>query len=58
MMVLTAFGGSLGDMFGALGGVLEALWGLLGVSWGSLGTPLATSEIDQEVRLRALDGFC
>ena len=44
MMVLKAFWGSLGVVFGALGGVLEAPWGILRVSWGSLGTPLATSD--------------
>ena len=36
MMVLTAFWGPLGVIFGDLGGVLEALWvhlGVLGGSW-------------------------
>ena len=61
MMVLKAFWGSLGVMFDALGGVLEALWVILGVSGGSLGGlvgPLWRPHIDQDVSLRALDGFC
>ena len=57
MMVLKAFWGSLGVVFGALGGVLKAPWGILRVSWGLLG-PLRRLQIDQEVRLGALDGFC
>ena len=50
MMVLKAFWGYLEVNVGALGGVLEAVWVVLG--------PLWQPQIDQEVRLRALDGFC
>ena len=55
MMVLTAFWGPLGVIFGGLRGVLEALWVLLVGSWDlqvapqlsfkGLWEPLAVSEM-------------
>ena len=44
MMVLKAFGGSLGVISDALGGVLGILWVLLGVSWGAFGDPRSTRK--------------
>ena len=66
MMVLKAFWGSLGIIFGALGGVLEALWvvlgvssgslrGLLGVSWDPFGDLRSTKKFVFELLMASVD---
>ena len=54
---LGGFFGVFGVSWGVLGALLVSLWVILGVTWGLLDHRWR-SQIDQEVRLRALDGFC
>ena len=55
MMVLKAFWGSLGVVFGVLGGVLEAPWGILRVSWDPFGDLSSTKKFLFELLMASVD---